>query len=67
MNTTQYTEFQNIEIGAYFIDSEGVWHEKISAEGARHFDPRYIKGYADYKFSADDRLRVQPEQEQQPC
>lgn len=61
MNITEYTEFKDIRIGSYFIDSESMWHEKISDAGARHYDARYIGGYADYKFNEDDRLRVQDE------
>lgn len=59
MNISNYTEFKDIKIGAYFIDAEGFWYEKISENGARHFDTRYINGFTDYKFSTDDRLRVQ--------
>lgn len=60
MNITTYTEFQDIKIGAKFIDSEGFEYRKVSAEEGRYYDAGCHNGHVDYKFSAEDRLRVQP-------
>lgn len=59
-NITEYTEFKDIAVGQKFIDADGHAYVKMTADEARHYDARYTGGSLDYKFSADDRMRVQP-------
>lgn len=58
-NLSMYTEFQNIEIGQKFIDADGHEYTKCSDNEGRHEDVRYVYGFMDYAFAADDHLRVQ--------
>ena len=59
MNLNIYTEFKNIAIGQFFIDADGFEYEKVNEINGRHRDVHYTRGYVDYLFEVDDRLRVQ--------